>query len=174
MSRILLQLAGLFGSLSLVAVGGGNAAVPAMQHAVVDLHQWMSGKEFLDVYAISRATPGPGSLLVVLIGLKAAGYAGALVSLVAMFGPSCLLAHCASRVWRRFDTALWRDKAEQGLAPLAVGLNFAAGLALLQAGAQELGLLAITAAATLVLTVTEISPIIVMATAAAIGVAVLG
>ena len=31
-------------------------------------HHWLSAGEFLDMFAISRAAPGPGSLIVLLIG----------------------------------------------------------------------------------------------------------
>ena len=57
-----------------------------MQRAAVDVHHWLTGPEFLAFFAISRAAPGPGSLIVVLIGQKAAGLAGALVAFLGMFG----------------------------------------------------------------------------------------
>ncbi len=60
MTATLLQVAGLFGILSLLAVGGGNGIIPAMQHEAVDVHHWMTSREFLDLFAISRAAPGPG------------------------------------------------------------------------------------------------------------------
>jgi hypothetical protein len=51
-----------------------SAAVTVLspQLAAVYRHHWLSAGEFLDMFAISRAAPGPGSL----IGVKAAGMAG--------------------------------------------------------------------------------------------------
>jgi chromate transporter len=80
MSLVLLQLIGLFAVLSMLAFGGGSGVIPDMQRAAVDRYHWLTAREFLDMFAISRAAPGPGSLIVVLIGLKAAGLAGAAVS----------------------------------------------------------------------------------------------
>ncbi|HQT79970.1 MAG TPA: chromate transporter, partial [Rhodopila sp.] len=132
MSLVLLQLIGLFAMLSVLAFGGGAGVIPDMQRAAVDQHHWLTGREFLDIFAISRAAPGPGSLIVVLIGLKAAGVAGAAVSFAAMFAPSCLAVHLVARSWHQAAHAAWRALLERALAPVAVGLTFASGLALMR------------------------------------------
>src|SRR6201999_1754205 len=102
---------------------------------------WLTAKEFLDMFAISRATPGPGSLIVLLIGLKAAGLAGAAVSFTAVFAPSsftpivppsCLVVHLVARSWQRAARSAWRALVERALAPVAVGLTFASGFALMR------------------------------------------
>ena len=86
--------------LSLLAFGGGAAVLPDMQHQAVDVHHWVTAREFLDMFAMSRAVP-PGSMIVVLVGQRAAGVAGGLVALLAMFGPSSLVAFAVARVWHR-------------------------------------------------------------------------
>jgi chromate transporter len=161
----LAQLFGLFALLSLLAVGGGHGVIPAMQHSAVDVHGWMTHREFLDLFAISRAAPGPGTLIVVLIGQKAAGLAGAAVAAIAMFMPSCLLVYAATRVWDRYEAAAWRHRAEQALAPIAIGLIFASVLALLRAEPHPLSWL-ITAAVGLILVATRLNPILVLGAAA--------
>jgi chromate transporter len=162
------QLALLFAALSLLAVGGGNGVIPDMQRASVDVHHWMNNAEFLDLFAISRASPGPGSLIVVLIGQKAAGLAGAFVAGLAMYTPSCLAVHLASRAWRRFQAATWRRQVEHALMPVAVGLTYASGIALLRS--TEHGWLAysVTAASTVTLAVTELHPLAVLSAGAVI------
>src|SRR3954453_11101849 len=131
MSLVLLQLIGLFAMLSMLAFGGGAGVIPDMQRAAVDQHHWLTAKEFLAMFAISRAAPGPGSLIVVLIGLKAAGLAGAAVSFAAMFAPSCLAAHLVARHWHGPAQAVWRAGGERAVASIAVGLTFASGLSLM-------------------------------------------
>ncbi len=162
MTATLLQVAGLFGLLSLLAVGGGNGIVPAMQHEAVDVHHWMSSREFLDLFAISRAAPGPGSLIVVLVGQKAAGLAGALVAMVSMYAPSCLLVYGAARLWRRFERANWRQVLERALAPVAVGLSYGSGLAVAQATVHGWLPWAMIAGSTAALAMTELNPLIVL------------
>jgi hypothetical protein len=77
----------------------------------------------------SRAQPGPGSLIVVLIGLKATGLAGAAASFIAMFTLSGLVVHLAARHWQSCR-ALRLASHWSALAPVAVGLTLASGLSL--------------------------------------------
>jgi chromate transporter len=167
MSVVLVQLIGLFAGLSMLAFGGGAGVIPAMQHAAVDQHHWMTAREFLDSFAISRAAPGPGSLIVVLIGLKAAGWAGAAVSFAAMFAPSCLAVHVVARYWQQAARSAWRAVVERALAPVAVGLTFASGLSLMRG--TEHGWLpwGVTIISSALFSLTEINPILLLACGAA-------
>jgi chromate transporter len=168
MILVLLQLAALFGTLSLLAFGGGNGVLPAMQHAAVDLHHWMTDRQFLDLFAISRASPGPGSLIVVLVGQRAAGLAGAVVAGLAMYVPSSLVVFIAAKLWRRAQDAPWRARLERALAPVAVGLTYASGLALLQGTEHDWRAWVLTALATLLLAFTEVNPMLPLAGGAAL------
>jgi chromate transporter len=165
MIATLLQIATVFSLLSLLAFGGGAAALPDMQRAAVDVHHWVTGREFLDMFALSRAVP-PGSLIVVLIGQKAAGVAGGLVALLAMFGPSSMLAYGVARVWHRAGGAAWRETLEQALAPVSVGLTIASGIAIARGTEHGWAAYAVTAVTTLVLAFTRLHPLAVMATGA--------
>ena len=166
MIATLWQIAALFSVLSLLAFGGGTAVLPDMQRAAVEVHHWATASEFLDMFAVSRTVP-PGSLIVVLVGQKAAGIAGGLVALVAMFGPSSLLMYVVTRVWHRAGSAGWRDLVERALAPIAVGLTLASGLALARTTEHEWPSYAVTAATTLLLAFTELHPLAVLAGGAA-------
>ena len=159
MSTVLLQLFWLFTVLSMLAFGGGAGVMPDIQRAAVDVYHWMTPVEFLDMFAISRAAPGPGSLIVLLIGQKAAGLPGAAVSFVAMFLPSCLVVHLVARFWHRAAHSAWREVVERALAPVAIGLTFASGLALMRA--TEHGFLphAITVVGTGIFAFTRIGPL---------------
>ena len=170
MTTTLLQLAGLFALLSLLSVGGGNGVIPDMQRAAVTVHHWMNDATFLDLFAISRASPGPGSLIVVLIGQRAAGLAGAAVAAVAMYAPSCLLVHVATRVWSRAAEAAWRATAERALAPVAVGLTYASGIALARSTEGDLVSYAITAAATVILSVADVNPLLLLGAGAGVAI----
>jgi chromate transporter len=158
----LLQLASLFAVLSMLAFGGGAGVIPDIQRAAVDNHHWLTAREFLDSFAISRAAPGPGSLIVVLIGLKAAGLAGAVVAFVAMFAPSCLAVHVVARFWHKAARSAWRAMVERALAPVAVGLTFATGLSLMRG--TEHGWLpwGITLISAVLFSLTEINPILLL------------
>jgi chromate transporter len=167
MSLVLLQLIGLFAGLSMLAFGGGSGVIPDMQRAAVEQHHWLTDREFLDMFAISRAAPGPGSLIVVLIGLKAAGLAGAALSFAAMFAPSCLAVHIVARYWQRAARSAWRAVVERALAPIAVGMTFASGLSLMRG--TEHGWLpwGVTIVSCALFSLTETNPILLLTGGAA-------
>src|SRR3954468_18483612 len=55
--------------LSLLAIGGSASIYAPLQHQVVNVQQWFTGREYLELFAIARVAPGPGSMLTTLIGL---------------------------------------------------------------------------------------------------------
>ncbi len=167
MIATLLQIAAMFSLLSLLAFGGGAAVLPDMQRQAVQVHHWLTSGEFLDMFALSRAIP-PGSLIVVLIGQKAAGIAGGLVALLAMFGPSSLLAFGVAKLWHRTGGAAWRETLEKALAPVSVGLTIASGIALARSTEHSWPVYAVTVGTTVLLAFTRLHPLAVMGAGAAV------
>lgn len=167
MMPMLLRLASLFGGLSLLSFGSGSGTLPAMRAAAVDTNHWLTAQQFVDLYAISRIAPGPNSSIVFLIGQRAAGLAGAAVAGLAMFVPPLVLIYLGARVWRRLEAQPWRRQAEAALAPVAVGLMLAGGLAVLRGNIHGVLLWGITLAATLLLSVTRLHPLIILGAGAA-------
>jgi chromate transporter len=131
--KTLAALVLVFTPLSLVSIGGGPSVIAEMQHQAVAVHQWMTQREFADLFAISRAAPGPGTLLATLIGFSAAGWLGALVASLAFFLPSSLLVYGAASVWNRWRGSAWHAAVEAGFAPIAAGLVLAGAFAILDA-----------------------------------------
>src|SRR5262252_2429215 len=130
-SRTLVALLFVFAPLSLVSIGGGPAVFAEMQHQAVTVHGWVTQRQFVDLFAISRAAPGPGTLLATLIGFSAAGWLGALVVSLAFFLPSSLLVYGAAAMFYRWRGSAWHTAVAAGLAPIAVGLVLAVAFALL-------------------------------------------
>ena len=161
MIATLMQIAGVFSLLSLLAFGGGAAVLPDMQRQAVEVHRWITSGEFLDMFAISRTIP-PGSMIVVLIGQKAAGIAGGFVALLAMFGPSSLLAFGVGRLWHRAGGAAWRETVGQALTPVSIGVTIASGIAIAGSTEHDWVTYTVTATATVVLTFTRLHPLAVM------------
>ena len=126
-----LALLAVFVPFSLVSIGGGTSILAGIQHQAVDVHHWVTSREFVDLFAISRASPGPGSMLTTLIGWHVAGLTGALVATFALFVPSSLLCYGVAAVWRRHRGKRWHSALEQGLAPVGIGLILAGALSIL-------------------------------------------
>lgn len=137
MSETLWQLIGFFGMLSLVSVGGGNAVMPEIHRFSVLTQQWVTAADFNALYAIAQAAPGPSSMIVALIGYKAAGWAGAAAAAAAMYIPSSLIILTAVRFLESFRESFWAPVFERAIAPLGVGLIFSS--AYIVAGAMQTG-----------------------------------
>jgi chromate transporter len=129
---VLAALVAIFAPLSVVSIGGGPSVLAEMQHQAVVVHGWMSASEFADLFAISRAAPGPGTLLATLIGWQVGGWLGALIASLAFFLPSSLLVYAAARLWNRWRGSAWHSAVEAAFAPIAVGLVAAGALAILR------------------------------------------
>ena len=148
----------VFAPMSLLSFGGGQAIIPEMQHETVDIHHWLDGKAFADIFGLSRAAPGPSTLIVALIGWQIAGFAGALAATISIFLPSSLLLYAVSTWWSRNPDSPWREAVDRGLAPVATGLFFAGPVVILRSAHAGWFEMATTAAVCGILFVTKAGP----------------
>ena len=119
--------------LSLVAVGGVNAIVPELHRQTVEVGQYLTDRQFADLFAIAQAAPGPNVLFATLIGWQLAGWQGALMATAALCVPTCTLTFLFARTWERFKDAPWRVIVQAGLVPVTVGLIAASAFLLARA-----------------------------------------
>ena len=131
---VLLNLIIVLAPLSIAAIGGATGIYAPLQYQVVEVRQWLTAREFLDLFAIARVTPGPSSLLATLIGWKLAGFVGAVVATLALYVPSSALCYAVAQTWDRYRGHGWHTALEHGLAPVGAGLVFAGVLAILRLG----------------------------------------
>jgi chromate transporter len=164
MGSRLLGLVFVFVPLSLLSFGGGQAIVADIQYQTVMVHGWLTNQEFTDMYAISRAAPGPSTLIAALIGWQVSGFWGAVVATLAIYIPSSVVVYRISNWWHGNPASPWRRAIERGLAPIALGLIFAGIVAVLRAArildadiVDYLGLATVLGSAAL-LYFTKISP----------------
>lgn len=135
--------------LSVVSFGGGQSIIAGLQHQTVDIQNYLTAREFTDFYAISRTAPGPGTLIVALIGYHITGLLGALAATAAIFLPSSIIVCICGSIWQRHRQSTWAIAAERGLMPVAAGLIFAGAYAVAQSahmGWLEIGTVAISVA----------------------------
>jgi len=150
----------IFAPLSFATIGGGQSAVAEIHRQAVVQQGWISEQQFVYDFALSRLAPGPGSLLVTLIGWQIAGWAGALVTSVAIFLPSSLLLYGLAHVWARFRGRAWQRAVERGLTPIAAGLILAGSLTVLEATEGGWRAWAVAGLSTVALALTRVSPFI--------------
>jgi chromate transporter len=108
--------------ISLLAFGGGQAALPLVEQVAVQQMRWVSASTFGAAVAFSYLTPGPVLIVAAFIGVQVAGAAGALAATAGAFLAPWLLAGVAARQVGRFAShPLLRDFGA-GAGPAVAGL----------------------------------------------------
>ena len=169
LAAILGALAAQFATLSLLAFGGANTVVPEIHRNAVDVHHWMSDRDFASLFAIAQAAPGPNAMISTLVGFKAAGVAGALVATIAFCLPAAVLVFVVVRVWDRVQQTRWRAAIQAGLGPVTVGLVAASAFLLTRAADRGPGFVALTAATAAMTYFTRFNPLWALGAAAVLG-----
>jgi len=172
MNKTLLQLAGLFSSLSLSAFGGGKVVLPSMHQASVGEYHWMTSQEFVDLFSISMAAPGPSMMVVTLVGLKAClpygtaiAILGALVATLAMFVPSSILVYFAGNWWDHWKESPWRHSVMNAILPISTGLILAATWIIAKTSIHSLPTAIMGVVALTLMLFTKINPVLMMGVA---------
>lgn len=156
------SLAWVFALLSVVAVGGGTAVLPEMERLVVHQFHWMGDQQFRDIYSLGQVAPGPNMLMVMIIGYRLEGAAGAAVVGLAFFLPDCILTFFANRLWYQLSESRWRTAVQRGLAPVAIGLMLSGTYALARLSISNLLGLAIAAVTFGLLSWRRINPLLLI------------
>src|ERR1700726_4777965 len=164
-----LQILILFGSLSLLSIGGGNSVLPEMHQRSVNDYRWLTDTQFADIFAISQAAPGPSILIVTLIGYKAAGVLGGLLATVAVMLPAAILVYFVTLFWQHAEKSPLRHAIEKGFAPLTVGLVLASAYIMGKSTDHDWRAYLLTGLCTLVFIFTKTNPLIVVSIAGLIG-----
>jgi chromate transporter len=165
----LFRLLGVFGLLSVLAVGGGLAVLPEMKRLTVEQYHWVTADQFVDFYSLGQMAPGPNMVMVTLIGYKVAALAGAIAVLVAFFLPASVLTFGANRLWHRLSAWPWRESIRRGLAPVTVGLMLAGVISIGKVAIDAPGTAVLAVAVTGLLLTTRVNPALLILGSAIVG-----
>ena len=129
---VYLQLLWSFFQIGLFSIGGGYAAMPLIQHQVVDLHPWLTMTQFADIMTIAEMTPGPIAInSATFVGIQVAGVPGALVATIGCVLPSCVIVMLLAYIYYRFKGLSLVQGVLFGLRPAVVAMIASAGISLL-------------------------------------------
>jgi chromate transporter len=109
-------------------------------------------------------------MMIVGIGLWAGGTLGALVVLLAFFGPTAFLAFIVGRLWNKLEKWPWRTSIQQGLAPVSIGLLLAGCFTMAKAAIFGVETAAIAVGVLLILLQYKINPALLVLGGAVLGV----
>ncbi len=119
---MIVDLFSRFVLISLLAFGGGGAALPLVERLAVSETGWVSPQDFAAAVACGYVTPGPVLITATFIGYRAAGLSGALTATVGIFLMPWLLAAAAAQQLQRFLQHPRLAGFGRGAAPAVVGL----------------------------------------------------
>ena len=117
-----MKVAAVMLKIDLFAFGGGFAALPLMFHQVVDVKGWIDSKTFMDGIALGQITPGPIIITATFIGYLLYGFAGALVSTIAILTPSLLVVLLTAPFFDRLKNSRFFLRATRAILATFVGL----------------------------------------------------
>ena len=89
--------------ISAFTFGGGFVIIPLMRKQFVEKLQWIDDDEMLDLTAIAQSSPGPIAVNAsILVGYKASGIPGALISILGTVIPPFLIISIISHFYIAF------------------------------------------------------------------------
>ena len=152
-----------FAIISLLAFGGGQAALPLVERLVVSETHWLSASTFGTAVAFGYLTPGPVLITATFVGHRVAGLPGAGAATLGAFLMPWLLAAIAAQQVTRWaqHSALRRFGA--GATPAVIGLLGVTALTLTREAMVAPPHLLIGAAALLLIALTRIHPAALLA-----------
>ena len=181
---ILLKLFYTFFTIGLFTFGGGYAMLPLIQGKVL-ANGWMEMEELTNFVAISESTPGPFAINIsTFVGAKTAGVPGALCATLGVVLPSFIVILIVAKIYVRFKNSKAVSGTMFGLRAAVVGLLAAAlwrmlqtvffhGIAIEWAAVLRPEFLcsAVIFAAAVTAALKKLSPILVIVSSAAAGIA---
>ena len=119
-----------FFKISLFSIGGGYNMIPLMQHEV-ETRGWLPPGRFMDLLAISEATPGPIAVnLATFAGYQVDGVPGSVTATAGVCLPGALLLLVLGALALRMRERTVFRAAMRGLMPALTGLLAATALRL--------------------------------------------
>ncbi len=130
---IYLQLFLSFLQIGAFSFGGGYAALPLIQHQIIELHHWLDMNEFTDLITLSQMTPGPIAVnSATFVGIKIAGIPGALVATLGCILPSCIIVTLLAYLYLKYRHLSFIQNVLHFLRPAVIALIATAGVDILK------------------------------------------
>ena len=126
---IYLELFWSYFQIGLFSIGGGYAAMPLIQHQVVEVNSWLTMAQFADIVTIAEMTPGPIAInSATFVGTMVAGLSGAVIATIGCVFPSCVIVLTLAYVYYRFRGLSIVQGVLVGRRPAVIAMIASAGI----------------------------------------------
>ncbi|MGM9681811.1 MAG: chromate transporter [Eubacteriales bacterium] len=134
-----LRLFLIFLKIGAFTFGGGYAMIPVIERELVDKRKMVEHEDLLDVIAIAESTPGPIAVnSATFIGMKCAGFAGALCATVGVVLPSFVVMLIVSALFQTFRDLKAVSYAFMGIRAGVLALIIRAAVTMFKACPKEI------------------------------------
>ena len=124
-----------FFQVGLFSVGGGYAAIPLIQHQVVETRAFLTLEEFTDLITIAEMTPGSIAInSATFVGIRVAGLPGAVICTLGCIAPSFIICLILAYFYYKYRNFTGVQTVLSSLRPAVVALIAAAGISILMLG----------------------------------------
>lgn len=172
-AKLLGQLFLTFAKVGFMTFGGGMAMLPILQREVVEDKGWATDEELVDYFAIGQCTPGIIAVnTATFVGQKQAGILGGIAATLGIVFPSLVIIMALAGVINSFSHLAWVQHAFAGIRVCVCVLIFNAVVKLLKGSVKDWPAALIFAAVLAAALLTDLSPVIFVAAAAALGIVI--
>jgi chromate transporter len=116
------ELFARFVLISLIAFGGGQAALPLVEQMAVRDTGWLTPSTFGTAVAFGYLTPGPVLITATFVGQQVGGLFGAVAATIGAFLAPWVLAAATAQQVTRFAQSRWLRAFGAGAAPAVIGI----------------------------------------------------
>lgn len=109
--------------ISTTSLGGGPSTLQLMRQVLIREHRWLSEREYLESWALSKLSPGIGLIAMAgLIGMRVRGAWGATLSMLTLVVPAALLTLLMTIGYSSYRDSPLLEDAFAGVGPVSAGM----------------------------------------------------
>ncbi len=159
-----------FAKIGAFSFGGGYAMIPLISREIVQARAWLSMTEFIDVIALSQATPGPIAInSATYVGYKVAGFWGSVAATAGVVFPSFLIMMALGYLFLRYRDVGFVKDIFRGIRPVMVALILAAALSFASSSLTGAVPVVVAAAVTAAILGLNMDPVLLLLASGALG-----
>ena len=161
----------VFAKVGVMTFGGGYAMLPILEREIVKNRSWATEEELMDYFAIGQCTPGVIAVnTATFIGQKRKGISGGIAATLGVVFPSLIIISLLAGVIEAFSHIAWVQHAFGGIRICVCVLICNAVVKLLKKAVIDWKTLIIFLLVAVGSTFTDLSPVIFVLVAAALGI----